>query len=245
MDAKREVENRVAFIRSILTDSKAKGIVFGNSGGKDSALVGILCKMACPDTVAVIMPCFSQRNYTIDKQDGMELSSKFDIETRVVDLTPVRAQMLTQLEGVATLNEAAVVNIAPRLRMATLYSIAAAEGRLVAGTGNRSERFVGYFTKWGDGACDFNPIADLTVGQIYELLEYLGCPRAIIEKAPSASLYDGQTDEKELGITYRQLDEYITVKRAKGERNEKLEKMFDASAHKRKPPVLYKTMDEE
>ena len=245
MDVKREVEARVAFIRKVLEDSRAKGIVFGNSGGKDSALVGILCKMACPNTVAVIMPCFSRLNYTTDKQDGMELSTKFDIETRVVDLTPVRAQMLSQLEGVAKLNDAALVNIAPRLRMTTLYAIAAAEGRLVAGTGNRCERFVGYFTKWGDGACDFNPIADLTVGEIYEMLEYLGCPRSIIDKAPSASLYDGQTDEKELGITYKELDRYIAVDRVQGKREPRLERMFNASAHKRKPPVLYRSLDEE
>ena len=101
-------------------------------------------------------------------------------------------------------------NIAPRRRMLTLYAIAHAEGGMVAGTGNASEAYVGYFTKWGDGAYDLNPIADLTVGEIYEFLEHLGAPRSVIEKAPSAGLFEGQTDESEMGITYAAIDAYLS-----------------------------------
>lgn len=93
--------------------------------------------------------------------------------------------------------------------MATLYAIAASENRLVAGTGNRSEAYVGYFTKWGDGAHDFNPIDDLTVTEIYEFLRWLKAPECVIEKAPSAGLFDGQTDEGEMGFTYKELDTYL------------------------------------
>ena len=203
---REETEKRVAFIQKQLKESGAAGIVFGNSGGKDSALVGILCKMACENTLGVILPCHSQRNFGMDKDDGEALAQKFGIETRVVDLTAVRAQEIAVLEKVTKLNEAALTNLAPRLRMTTLYAIGAAENRLVAGTGNRSERYMGYFTKWGDGAHDFNPIADLTVKEIYEFLEVLGAPREILEKAPSAGLFEGQTKRKWASPTPRSMN---------------------------------------
>ena len=114
------------------------------------------------------------------------------------------------MENVTTITDAASANIAPRLRMITLYTIAASENRIVAGTGNRSEAYMGYFTKWGDGAYDFNPIADLTATEVFEFLRYLKAPSSIIEKAPSAGLFEGQTDEKEMGVTYKAIDKYIT-----------------------------------
>ncbi len=211
-DYKVEFEKRVEFIRGRLAESHCAGIVYGNSGGKDSALVGILCKAACDNTVGIIMPCASKRNYGMDKDDGMEVAEQFKIETRTVDLTPVREAEIAALEGVTKLTDMAIANIAPRLRMITLYAVAHAENRLVAGTGNASEAYVGYFTKWGDGAHDFNPIADLTVTEIYEFLEYLHAPRAVIEKAPSAGLFEGQTDESEMGITYAAIDAYLSGK---------------------------------
>ena len=209
---KIEFENRVAFIKSVLCESGLKGIVYGNSGGKDSALVGILCKAACDNTVGIILPCTSKRNYDEDAADAKVVAEKYNIETRTVDLTPVKEAELKALDGVAVMNAAALANIAPRLRMLTLYAIAAAENRLVAGTGNKSEAYVGYFTKWGDGAHDFNPIADLTVTEIYEFLHYLDAPKCVIEKAPSAALFDGQTDETEMGVTYGELDAYLSGK---------------------------------
>ena len=165
-DYKIEFENRVAFIKSVLARSGAAGIVYGNSGGKDCALVSILCKAACDNTVGIILPCTSQRNYTQDAADAMEVADKYNIETRTVDLTPVKEAEIQALSGVTVLNTPALANMAPRLRMLTLYAVAAAENRLVAGTGNKSEAYVGYFTKWGDGGCDFNPIADLTVTEV-------------------------------------------------------------------------------
>ena len=117
--------------------------------------------------------------------------------------------------------------------MTTLYAIAASEGRLVAGTGNRSEAFVGYFTKWGDGAHDFNPISDLTVTEIYEFLRYLEAPSCVIEKAPSAGLFDSQTDEGEMGFTYAELDSFLLNGEATAETMEKIQKMHNKSNHKR------------
>ena len=150
-DWKEEYEGRIRWIRSLVEDSGVRGIIFGNSGGKDSALVGILCKAACDNTVGVIMPCASKRNFGQDADDGRALAEQYGIETRVVDLTDVRQAELQALKGIAELSDLAVANIAPRLRMTTLYTIAAAEGRLVAGTGNRSESYMGYFTKWVTG----------------------------------------------------------------------------------------------
>ncbi|MEE1505214.1 MAG: NAD(+) synthase, partial [Acutalibacteraceae bacterium] len=164
---------------------------------------------------------------------------KYNIETRSVDLTPVKEAELKALDGVAVMNVMALANIAPRLRMLTLYAVAAAENRLVAGTGNRSEAYVGYFTKWGDGAHDFNPIADLTVTEIYEFLRYLDAPKCVIEKAPSAALFDGQTDETEMGVTYGELDSYLSGGDIPEDKKIIVERMHKTSEHKRKGISVY------
>lgn len=239
-DYKIEFEKRVAFIKSVLAESGAKGIVFGNSGGKDSALVGILCKAACENTVGIILPCASKRNYDRDTADANEVAQKYNIETRSVDLTPVKEAEIQAIKKATTLNDAANLNMAPRIRMMTLYAIAASENRLVAGTGNRSELYVGYFTKWGDGSCDFNPIADLTVTEIYEFLRYLEAPKAVINKTPSAALFDGQTDETEMGISYAELDSFLFGKDIAKDKKEIIEKLHKSSEHKRKGILTYK-----
>lgn len=240
-DYKAEFENRVEFIKSVLADSGAKGIVYGNSGGKDSALVGILCKAACENTVGIIMPCSTKRNYDEDAVDAKEVAQQYSIETRTVDLTPVKEAEINALAGITELNNSALSNMAPRIRMLTLYAIAASENRLVAGTGNRSEAYVGYFTKWGDGAHDFNPIADLTVTEIYEFLRYLHAPEFIIKKAPSAALFDGQTDESEMGVTYAELDAHISGKNIAEDKSAIIERLHKISEHKRKGVSKYDT----
>ena len=238
-DYKKELENRIAFIQKLLKDSGAKGIVFGNSGGKDSALVGILCKMACENTVGIIMPCESARNFGEDKDDGIDVATQFNIDTRTVDLTDAKRAVVAAVEGKTTLNSQALTNIAPRLRMITVYAVAAAENLLVAGTGNRSERYMGYFTKYGDGGCDFNPIADLTVGEVYEFLTFLGAPENIIKKAPSAGLFEGQTDEAEMGVTYAAIDKYVLTGQANEHDKAIIDRYHSRSEHKRKMPSLY------
>ena len=235
-----EFEKRVSFIKKLIEDSHVNGIVFGNSGGKDSALVGILCKAACDNTVGIIMPCSSKRNFGIDRDDGMEVAEQFGIETRLIDLTAQKELVMSNLSGITDLNDAAVSNIAPSLRMITLYAVAASEGRLVAGTGNRSEAYMGYFTKWGDGGHDFNPIADLTVREVYEFLEYLNAPECIIKKAPSAGLFEGQTDEQEMGVTYDAIDTYLLEGKANEHDLAIIEKFHNRSEHKRKGIAVYK-----
>lgn len=240
-DYREELEQRVAFIRELVEKTHSSGIVFGNSGGKDCALVGILCKMACENTVSVMMPCGSKVNFGKDLEDARALCEKFEIENRIVDLTEVKDAHVKALEGVAELNSQALTNIAPRLRMTTLYAIGAAEGRLVAGTGNRSERFMGYFTKWGDGGHDFNPISDLTVGEVYEFLRYLSAPSSIIEKAPSAGLFEGQTDEKEMGVSYAAIDRYILTGEADEADRAIIERYHSRSLHKLSPIPTFET----
>ena len=239
-DYAAETEKRIQFIRQALADAHADGILFGNSGGKDSALVGILCKLACENTEGIIMPCSSKRNFTIDKDDGMEVANQFGIKTRVLDLTAQKELAMENLSAIATLSDAAIANIAPRLRMISLYAVAASENRLVAGTGNASEFYMGYFTKWGDGAYDLNPIADLTATEIFEFLRYLKAPEAVITKAPSAGLFEGQTDEEDMGVTYAAIDKYIPT----GQANEKDKAIIDRyharSDHKRRDPLRYK-----
>lgn len=239
-DYRQETERRVAFIRDCLAEAHAGAVVFGNSGGKDCALVGILCKMACEKTVSVMMPCSSKQNYTSDMADAVTLCEQYGIENHTVDLTAARASLLSALSPVAAVSPDGEKNLPPRLRMASLYTLAASLGALVAGTGNRTERHLGYFTKWGDGAFDFDPIADLTVREVYEFLEYLGAPASIRTKAPSAGLFEGQTDEGEMGLTYQEVDAYLLEGTEPGaETLEKIRRMHRVSAHKRQLPKTY------
>ncbi len=237
-DWEKEKENRVAFIKEMLVSSGAKGIVFGNSGGKDSALVAALCSCATKNLLGVIMPCSSKRNFGEDKEDGLAVAKKYGIETMVVDLTKVREELLSSL-GISLEKKAALSNIAPRLRMTTLYAIGAEKGYLVAGTGNKSERYMGYFTKWGDGACDFNPIADLAATEIFDFLVYLGAPEHVIKKAPSAGLFEGQTDEKEMGVSYAEIDAFLRGEKVSSEAEEIISRYHKASLHKMVLPPIY------
>ncbi|MDR0838692.1 MAG: NAD(+) synthase, partial [Oscillospiraceae bacterium] len=234
----QETKNRVAFIQAQLKTAGATGIVYGNSGGKDSALVGILCKKACDDTVGIQLP-ISARNYDLDMRDGREVADKFGIATRVIALADVKAKFIDTLTPEVILSDMATANMSARLRMITLYAVSASENRLVAGTGNRSEAYMGYFTKWGDGAHDFNPIGDLTVTEIYEFLKYLGAPESVITKAPSAALFDGQTDESEMGITYAAIDDYLINGKASDADRAKIEEYHARSEHKRNMPITY------
>ena len=239
-----ELEFRVSFIRGLLKESGAEGIVFGNSGGKDSALVGVLCKKACDNTVGVMMPCHSKRNFNEDIKDASLLAESYDIQNITVDLTELKLALCDKLAAVSNsvgeISGQAVANIAPRLRMTALYLIAQSRNSLVAGTGNRSEIHMGYFTKWGDGAYDFNPIGDLTVHEIYEFLKYLDTPAVFFEKAPSAGLFDGQTDETEMGISYREIDDYLLNSAATDDARAIIEKAHNSTAHKRIPAKIYK-----
>jgi len=237
-DYNLELKKRVEFIQNVLKESHADGIVFGNSGGKDSALVGILCKTACDNTVGISMPCSSKQNYAEDMDDAKALSSQYGISLRNVDLSSLKDEAI-KTYSTFNLSKSASINIAPRLRMLTLYTIAAAENRIVAGTGNRSEIHMGYFTKWGDGAYDFNPIADLTATEVFEFLTFLNAPNNIIKKAPSGGLFEGQTDEKEMGISYADIDNFLINGEVSEENKAIIDHFHNKSHHKRTLPKKY------
>ena len=234
-----DIKCRIAFLQDALEASGTSGFVFGNSGGKDSALAGILCRKACDNTLSVIMPCQSRRNHQEDKADALLLAEQFCIENLIVDLGGIKESITDLINTEIKLTDQALINIAPRLRMTTLYALAASRNALVVGTGNKSEAYMGYFTKYGDGAYDINPIADLTATEIYEYLRFLNAPESIIQKAPSAGLFDGQTDEMEMGITYRDLDAYITTGQGNEELVARVEKEHRKTEHKRHMPLCY------
>lgn len=246
MDVKQSIEKRVRWIKDLLASTGAKGVIYGNSGGKDCTLVGALCKLATPNVLGVIMPCQSSQNYGSDRSDAILAGECFGIEQIEVDLSQTKEAIVNALGsrlGENSISDDALkmagVNINPRLRMTALYALGQARGYLVAGTGNLDEITLGYFTKWGDGAHDFNPIADLTVAEVYEHLTALNAPKSIIDKAPSAGLYQGQTDEEELGLKYADVDAYLRGEEVDEKVREKIESAKRRSAHKNAMPNRY------
>lgn len=230
------VEQISGWIAEQVRGAKAEGIVLGLSGGVDSAVTAALAKKALGDKVlGVHMPCHSDPT---DLEHARLLADKFDIETEYVDLSPVFDSLMASLPKGSDL---AAANLKPRLRMATLYYFANSRNYLVAGTGNKSELTVGYFTKYGDGGADILPLGDLLKSQVRELARELGVPEEIIAKPPSAGLWAGQTDEGEMGITYDELDRTIAAIE-KGDTSgcdesvlEQVRAMRAASEHKRQP----------
>lgn len=215
-----EYSQKIArFIKETVEKTRANGVVFGMSGGIDCSLVAALCKKAQVKTLLVMMPYGDSMKRTKDVDDAMELIKKFDIDYITVDITTAIDSLESSLRSSSTTNKGeeteftsmALSNIRPRVRMTTLYAIGQSKGHLVAGTGNLSERTVGYSTKWGDGGHDFNPIGNLTKKEVRLMARHLGVPNCIIDKAPSAGLWAGQTDEDEMGVKYSEIDDYITT----------------------------------
>jgi NAD+ synthase len=225
------------WIRAEIGSGGGHGAVFGMSGGIDSAVVAALCLRAYPrDSLGVAMPCHSD---PADLNDALLASNHFGLPTVTVDLTPVYDTLLAQLGRASSdlpAHRTVLANLKPRLRMTTLYAFANQRDYRVVGTGNRSELAIGYFTKYGDGGTDLLPIGALTKTEVRELAEHLGVPRRIIDKPPSAGLWDGQTDEGEMGFTYRELDAYLL---GGGEPpNERVAALVAASGHKRALPKV-------
>ncbi|MDD1777069.1 MAG: NAD+ synthase [Candidatus Helarchaeota archaeon] len=209
-----EIERIVTFIKKIIQDSKAEGIILGLSGGIDSALVGTLCVRALGKSrvSALLLPIHSPET---DLDDAKLMANHLGITYEIVDLTQTFDLLLGALSPAQEPKELAKANLKPRLRMIALYYQANKLNYLVAGTGNRSEKEIGYFTKYGDGAADFLPILHLYKRQVREMARYLKVPNKIIERKPSAGLWAGQTTEGEVSqqlgfpIIYDQLDEML------------------------------------
>jgi NAD+ synthase len=244
----------VDWLRARVTSAAARGLVVGLSGGVDSAVVVRLCHLAAPGhTIGVIMPCASDPR---DEMDARLVADHFDIPVVRVELDGAYDGLVEELRSAldalppqmtaATGSEydiparVPLANIRPRLRMATLYFFANSLNYLVAGTGNRSELTIGYFTKFGDGGADLLPVGHLLKSQVKSMARELGIPAEIVEKPPSAGLWVGQTDEAEMGFSYADLESYLAngpegVSPALALR---LERMIRATEHKRElPPV--------
>lgn len=241
MDCAAVSECLVEWMRTRVGEAGARGVVFGLSGGVDSAVVGALARRAFGDQLlAIIMPCQSALQ---DILDARAVAEALSLPAIMVELDDAYSLLVGQYEAFQRVEDPALArqvrgNIKPRLRMITLYYFAQARGYLVAGTGNRSELEVGYFTKHGDGGVDLLPIGGLVKWQVRELAAYLGVPRSIIDKPPTAGLYAGQTDEEEMGVTYRDLDAYLEGKAVGPEVAARIEAMRRASAHKRALPPI-------
>lgn len=240
-----------SWLRQQVAAAGAQGLVFGLSGGVDSAVVGRLCQLAMPDRcLGVIMPCHSNPQ---DEQDARLVADRFGIPVLRVPLEEPFDTLTTSVDAAfdtlpvlrphATDDLRARVpraNVKPRLRMTTLYLIANRLNYLVAGTGNRSEITIGYYTKYGDGGVDLLPIGALVKGEIWDLARELGLPSRVIEKAPSAGLWLGQTDEAEMGFTYADLETFIREgpSAVPAETRKRIEHLIATSEHKRHPPPV-------
>ncbi len=226
----------VSWIKQQVKNSGAKGIVLGLSGGIDSAVVAALCKEAVGKSNLLVL-FISCKSHQQDLNDAKLVAAKLGLKLKLVDLSAVYNNFLKVLPQAGIL---AKNNLKPRLRMSTLYYFANKLNYLVCGTGNKSELLVGYFTKYGDGGVDILPIADLFKRQVRLLAQELKIPQSIIIKPPTAGLWQGQTDEGELGITYNELDDILDricnnkKQIALGDKVNKVKKMFKKSEHKRK-----------
>lgn len=243
------------WLRAQVEAAGTRGIVIGLSGGIDSAVVAGLAEMAVPGhVVGVMLPCHSDPR---DEADARLSAEHFNIPVIRIDLAAAYDRLLLDLRtAIAHLPEGQrpllvhdevdpkarvpVANIKPRLRMTSLYFVANSLNYLVAGTGNRTELAIGYFTKYGDGGVDLLPIGNLLKSEVRAVARELRVPDSIIEKPPSAGLWQGQTDESEMGFTYAELEWYLKegASAVPPALAAHIERMARASEHKRAlPPV--------
>jgi NAD+ synthase len=222
MPAMAKAEKIALWMRSQLSSAGARGLLVGLSGGVDSAVVARLAQMAAPGAVTgVLLPCHSDPQ---DERDAQSVASHFSLSTIRIDLSAsydvlvgeAQAALRALPEAVRSVTPAdplrgrvPLANIKPRLRMTALYFIANSINYLVAGTGNRSELAIGYFTKYGDGGADLLPIGRLLKREVREMAKELGVPGDILNRPPSAGLWMGQVDEEEMGFTYAELERYL------------------------------------
>jgi NAD+ synthase len=217
-------------IQRFYKENNFKKAIVGISGGVDSAVVCALLVKALgkEKVIAVYLPNRDKTDYN----DVKELSKKLKLNLYEKDIgDPV--------ESIAKYfkNKLTIANIISRIRMVNLYAYANDFGGFVCGTTNLSEYMVGYFTKFGDGACDFEPIMHLYKSQVYELAKDLNIPVNIIDKAPSATLWPNQTDEKEMGVSYDEIEKYLKKQKISPKSKLIIEKMVKSSYHKRRLPV--------
>ncbi len=241
------VERTTEFVADKVDEAGAEGVVVGLSGGIDSATASAVAVEAvgAENVHGLVLP--SEVSGDENMSDAERHAEEFGIEYDTIEIQPVVDEFL---EGYTVEEEMAIGNLAARVRMCYNYLVANSESLLVLGTGNRSELMVGYYTKYGDGGVDILPLGGLYKTEVRELARRLGVDESIVEKPPTAGLWEGQTDEEELGATYDELDDFlrayvdedvsvedaaeaagITVETAR-----RLESLYRRSEHKRKTP---------
>jgi NAD+ synthase len=238
MEVAQLADRLVLWVRKQVASTGGKGVVLGMSGGLDSSVAAVLCCQAFPEhCLGVLMPCYSSPE---DGEHARLVADRFSIPARTVVLDSVFDALLGVLspEGEAACSPYVKANLKVRLRMLTLYYFANQLGYMVVGSSNRSELATGYFTKYGDGGVDMMPLGSLVKGQVREMAQCLSIPPPIIDKPPSAGLWPGQTDEAELGFSYKELDRYLVTGQASGDLKKRLKARSEASAHKHLPPPV-------
>lgn len=219
-DAKKETEKIVKFIRKYYEDNHLGGAVIGISGGKDSGVVAALFveALGSDNVLGLTLPCHSHDS---DRNDAKLVSDYYGFKLLNFDLTKVFDDFKEELVKIDSFSledcKNSDINLKPRLRMSTLYYFAAlyssltGKPYLVAGTSNKCELFVGYFTKGGDNVHDISVLADLTVDEVIKIGEYLKVPREVLYKVPSDGL-SNMSDEDKLGVKYSDIELYFDDK---------------------------------
>ncbi len=247
LDYERIISEIQEWINDYCKSANADGIVVGISGGIDSAVTSTLCANAIGKdaVIGLGLPCLSNPK---DLSDAKLLAAQLGIEFIIFDLSSVYEEIMKITANIIESNNLATANLKARLRMVTWYFTAQSKGNyLIGGTGNRSELAIGYFTKYGDGGVDIEPLGGLYKCEVREIAKKLNIPENIINKTPSAGLWEGQTDEGEIGMKYDLLDEIIYRIDYNLDLNdlnrsdiEKVKEMMRSSQHKLKTPPIYK-----
>jgi len=251
INPERTEKKIIKFIRDELSKIPFQKGVIGLSGGIDSTVTAYLAAKALgsKNVFALILPFRDTSLKNI--ADARLVVKKLLLRHKIINITPMLKAYFKDFSGIEKIR---LGNKMARERMGILYDIAKKEKALVIGTSNRTEFLLGYFTKYGDGGVDIEPLGSLYKTQVYQLAEHLKIPRKIIKKTPSADLWKGQTDEKELGLSYREMDEilYFSVDRGYPknkilklgygrEKIKKIESLFKNSSHKRNLPPAPET----
>lgn len=202
MNYEKIEKNILEFLRDYLVTSGAKGFVLGLSGGLDSAVVATLCAKIAP-THALLMP--TRLSNEANLKDALRLAKTLGLNHKIIDISNI-LESFCVANGLSKQQKLRYGNLCARVRMCLLYDYSSEHALLVVGTSNKSERLLGYGTIFGDMACALNPIGELFKSEIFEFADFLGVDKAIINKAPSADLWENQSDESELGYSYKELD---------------------------------------
>lgn len=223
------------FLKNYLEKTNMNTYILGLSGGVDSSLTAALAKSAVGKDrlLTVMMPIESDPS---DLDDALKVAKALDLNYVIIDGTETFLTLKKEFENSGiVLDKSSLSNLKVRIRMSILYAYAQKNKGLVLGTDNKDERYVGYFTKYGDGAADVFAICQLIKSEVVEAAKYKGVPTELAERTPSAGLFQGQTDETEMGVTYKDLDAYLLGEKIDPKIIDRIEYLHRISEHKRNP----------